>query len=168
MSRAAATSSGGGGTPLSSLPFAQLQAILNSENEGITDRSPKEWFERALRESELAILAERKQRKEEMFLCYTKACHYYVNAKMHPDFASVKRGDANWATRVKDFKEVSIARSWAWSCEGKGDRMWADKRVQTYEAYLNKAKELKEVLRRRDVERDGSVMRLRSGRAGLS
>jgi ubiquitin carboxyl-terminal hydrolase 8 len=81
--------------------------MLGINNESTTDRSPKDWFERALRESELAILAERKQRKEDMFLCYTKACHFYTNTKMHPDFAAVRKSDPNWGTRVKDFREVS-------------------------------------------------------------
>lgn len=92
--------------PLSSIPFSQLQAMLNADNESVTDRTPKDWFERALRESELAILAERKNKREEMFLCYTKACSFYTSARMHPDFAGVKKGDANWAARVKDFKDV--------------------------------------------------------------
>lgn len=93
--------------PLSSLTFSQLQGMLNADNESVTDRTPKDWFERALRESELAILAERKNKKEEMFLCYTKACSFYANVRMHPEFSSVKKGDPNWATRVKDFKDVS-------------------------------------------------------------
>lgn len=93
--------------PLSSLPLAQLQSLVNADNESVTDRTPKDWFERAVRESELSVLAARKQRKEEMFLCYTKACQYYMHARMHPDFGTVKKNDTNWAQRVKDFKEVS-------------------------------------------------------------
>lgn len=107
MSRPAAPASGQSYSSSSSHTLAQLQGLLGIENESTTDRSPKDWFERALRESELAILAERKQRKEDMFLCYTKACHYYVNTKMHPDFSAVRKGDPNWGTRVKDFREVS-------------------------------------------------------------
>jgi hypothetical protein len=95
------------GPPLSSLTFAQLQPLINANNETVDDRTPKDWFERAVRESELSVLAARKQRKEEMFLCYTKACQYYMNARMHPDFGAVKKSDPNWGTRVKDFKEVS-------------------------------------------------------------
>ena len=110
MSRPAAP---GSGQPPTSHTLAQLQSLLGIENESTTDRSPKDWFERALRESELAILAERKQRKEDMFLCYTKACHFYVNTKMHPDFAAVRKGDPNWGTRVKDFREVR-------RCSGRG------------------------------------------------
>jgi ubiquitin carboxyl-terminal hydrolase 8 len=130
--------------PLSSLPLAQLQALINADNEGVTDRTPKDWFERAVRESELSVLAARKQRKEEMFLCYTKACQFYMNARMHPDFASVKKTDANWAQRVKDFKEVST----------RVEKPSSDADQQTHEAYLGKAKELKEALKKRDVERD--------------
>jgi ubiquitin carboxyl-terminal hydrolase 8 len=134
--------------PLSSLPLSQLQALINVENESLTDRTPKDWFERAVRESELSVLAARKQRKEEMFLCYTKACQFYMNARMHPDFGSTKKGDANWAQRVKDFKEVSDRVSISESDEMKLIK-------QTHEAYLGKAKELKEALKKRDIERDG-------------
>lgn len=94
------------GPALSSLTFAQLQPLINANNESVDDRTPKDWFERAVRESELSVLAARKQRKEEMFLCYTKACQYYTNARMHPDFGAVKKSDPNWGARVKDFKEV--------------------------------------------------------------
>jgi ubiquitin carboxyl-terminal hydrolase 8 len=137
--------------PLSSLPLAQLQALINADNESVTDRTPKDWFERAVRESELSVLAARKQRKEEMFLCYTKACQYYMHARMHPDFGTVKKNDANWGQRVKDFKEVSCESEWL------SDGMLIK---QTHEAYLGKAKELKEALKKRDLERDGSVTSL--------
>jgi hypothetical protein len=94
--------------PLSSLTLSQIQTLAN-DSEGITDRSPRDWFERARHEADLAVLAERKGEKEEMFLAYTRACAAYANAKMHPDFAGAKRADAHWANRVKDFKEVSGA-----------------------------------------------------------
>jgi ubiquitin carboxyl-terminal hydrolase 8 len=92
--------------PLSSLTLSQIQTLAN-DPEGITDRSPRDWFERARHEADLAVLAERKGKKEEMFLAYTRACAAYANVKMHPDFAGAKRADAHWANRVKDFKEVS-------------------------------------------------------------
>ncbi|RSH85154.1 ubiquitin-specific protease doa4 [Saitozyma podzolica] len=118
--------------PLSSLTLSQIQTLAN-DSEGITDRSPRDWFERARHEADLAVLAERKGKKEEMFLAYTRACAAYANAKMHPDFAGAKRADAHWANRVKDFKE-------------------------TYDIYLHKAKDIKESLKTRDIERaDGGL-----------
>jgi ubiquitin carboxyl-terminal hydrolase 8 len=110
---------GAGGPPLSSLTFAQLQLLINANNEAVDDRTPKDWFERAVRESELSVLAARKQRKEEMFLCYTKACQYYTNARMHPDFGMVKKSDPNWGVRVKDFKEVGIGIQGCWFRRGR-------------------------------------------------
>lgn len=90
--------------PLANLPFVSIQALAN-DLEPVEARSPKEWFERAKHEADLALIAERKGKKEEMFLAYTKACSCYVNCKLHPDFKSTK-SDTHLATRIKDFKEV--------------------------------------------------------------
>ncbi|WVF68021.1 hypothetical protein IAT40_002783 [Kwoniella sp. CBS 6097] len=117
--------------PLNTLPFASLQALAN-ENQDITSQSPKAWFMRATHEVDLAVIAERAKKKEETFLAYTRACQAYVNAKMHPSFSEEKKADPQWAQRVKDFKP-------------------------SYDTYLVKAKELKEELRRRDVEKSGSA-----------
>jgi ubiquitin carboxyl-terminal hydrolase 8 len=92
--------------PLSSLPFSQIQQLATYP-EHITDFSPKEWFDRARHETDLAIIAERKNKKEEMFIAYSKAFSCYYNAKVHPEFGEVKKSDPVWGNRVKDFKEVS-------------------------------------------------------------
>lgn len=92
--------------PLSSLPLAQIQAIAN-DGEEVTSRSPREWFERARHEADLAVIAERGHKKEEMFLAYTKACKAYTSAVSHPNFAKERQADKQWAARVHDFKEVS-------------------------------------------------------------
>ena len=92
--------------PLSSLPLSTLQAMTN-HMESITERSPRDWFERARYEAEKAVLAERKGNKEEMFLTYTRACQCYMYCRTHPDYAEEKRKDPAWAMRFKDFKEVS-------------------------------------------------------------
>jgi ubiquitin carboxyl-terminal hydrolase 8 len=99
--------------PLSTLPLSQIQALAN-DSESITDRPPRDWFERARHEADLAVIAERKGKKEEMFLAYTRACAAYMNVKMHPDFGVAKKGDAHWAGRVKDFKEVSAIPNVEW------------------------------------------------------
>lgn len=92
--------------PLSSLTLPELIAQAGFP-ESITDRTPKEWFDRARHEADLAVLAERKGKKEEVFVAYTRCCNAYTNVKMHPDFKEVRKGDAHWTQRVKDFSEVS-------------------------------------------------------------
>lgn len=92
--------------PLSSLPVSGLVSLATFP-ESLTDRTPKEWFDRARHEADLAVLAERKGKKEEMFVAYSKCCTAYANVKMHPDIKDVRKGDAHWAQRVKDFSEVS-------------------------------------------------------------
>lgn len=94
--------------PLSSLPLSALLAQTNFA-EGTTDRTPKEWFDRARHEADLAVIAERKGRKEEVFVAYSRCCGAYANVKMHSDFKEVKKADAHWAGRVKDFQDVSKA-----------------------------------------------------------
>ena len=131
--------------PLATVPFAQITAMLG-EMEGVTDLTPKAWFERARHEADLAVLAERKNKKEEMFLAYSRACQAYGNAKMHPEFGTVKSADSSWAGRVKDFKPVSCALEVI-----RSDLLTE----QTYDAFLHKAKELKEDLKKRPVETGG-------------
>ncbi|WVQ95581.1 hypothetical protein IAU59_002678 [Kwoniella sp. CBS 9459] len=117
--------------PLNTLPFPSLQALAN-EQQDIQSQSPKAWFMRATHEVDLAVIAERAKKKEETFLAYTRACQAYVNAKMHPQFSEEKKLDPQWAQRVKEFKP-------------------------SYETYLVKAKDLKEELKRRDVEKNAST-----------
>lgn len=93
--------------PLSSLPFTSIQSLA-SYPEPLTAFTPKAWFDRARHEADLAIIAERKNKKEEMFIAYTKACQCYANAKLHPDSADVRKSDPVWANRLKDFKEVCL------------------------------------------------------------
>lgn len=95
--------------PLTSLPLAQL-VLLASYEEDISQLSPRAWFDRTQHESNLAVLAERRGKKEEMFVAYTKCCTAYSNARMHPTYAQERKGDAHWAGRVKSFKEVSWLR----------------------------------------------------------
>ncbi|OCF30719.1 hypothetical protein I316_07605 [Kwoniella heveanensis BCC8398] len=116
--------------PLNTLSFSSLQALAN-EQQDIQSQTPKAWFMRATHEVDLAVIAERTKKKEETFLAYTRACQAYVNAKMHPQFSEEKKSDPQWAQRVKEFKP-------------------------SYETYLVKAKDLKEDLKRRDVEKNGS------------
>ncbi|EIW69824.1 hypothetical protein TREMEDRAFT_30214 [Tremella mesenterica DSM 1558] len=113
--------------PLSSLPLTHITAMAN-DLDPPTDRSPKDWFERARHEADLAVIAERKGRKEEMFLAYTRAAACYTHARLHPDYSKVKSEDSSWAQRIKDFKP-------------------------TYDAFVSKAKEIKEILKQRPVER---------------
>nr|XP_019008054.1 uncharacterized protein I206_07222 [Kwoniella pini CBS 10737]OCF46835.1 hypothetical protein I206_07222 [Kwoniella pini CBS 10737] len=117
-------------TSLTSVPLTDLQSMA-SYDEDIQSRSPKEWFDRAKHEADLAILAERSNRKEEMFLAYTRSCQAYSYCKMHPGLKDLKKSDSHWNERVKDFKE-------------------------TYEAFLGKAKDIKEQLKKRDVETNGA------------
>ncbi|WRT70548.1 uncharacterized protein IL334_007546 [Kwoniella shivajii] len=123
--------------PLSSLPFSDLQGMA-SYNEPMESRSPKEWFDRAKHEADLAVLAERSGKKEEMFLAYTRSCQAYSYCKMHPSNKDLRKTDPHWTERVKDFKE-------------------------TYEIFLGKAKEMKEQLKKRDVEQNGSLTTPRPG-----
>lgn len=120
--------------PLSSLPLSALVAQA-SFSESPTDRTPREWFDRAKHEADLAVLAERKGKKEEVFVAYSRCCTAYANVKLHPDFKEAKKGDAHWTQRVKDFQEV---------------RRVLIELIQTYDAYIAKAKEIKEVLRQRE------------------
>ncbi|KAK6906785.1 hypothetical protein I203_100772 [Kwoniella mangroviensis CBS 8507] len=116
--------------PLSSLPFSELQTLA-SYNEDMESRSPKEWFDRAKYEADLAILAERSGKKEEMFLAYTRSCQAYTYAKMHSKTRDLRKTDPHWSERIKDFRE-------------------------TYDVFLVKAKEMKEQLKKRDVETNGA------------
>ncbi|WWD20590.1 hypothetical protein CI109_105066 [Kwoniella shandongensis] len=124
-------------TPLSNLPLSELQSLAN-ELDSPLSRSPKEWFDRARHETDLAILAERKGKKEDMFVAYTRALACYTHCRMHPDFGDMKKKDQHWATRVKEFKE-------------------------TYDVFLTKAKEIKEQLKLRDVEQGSSQSSSRPG-----
>nr|XP_019051247.1 hypothetical protein I302_01696 [Kwoniella bestiolae CBS 10118]OCF30177.1 hypothetical protein I302_01696 [Kwoniella bestiolae CBS 10118] len=123
--------------PLSTLLFSDLQSLA-SYNEDMESRSPKEWFDRARHEADLAILAERGGKKEEMFLAYTRSCQAYSFVKMHPKSRDLKKADPHWSERVKDFRE-------------------------TYDVFLVKAKEIKEQLKKRDVETNGSIPSPRPG-----
>lgn len=90
--------------PLTNLPFAAIQALAN-DLEPTERLAPKEWFERAKYEADKALIAERKGKKEEMWLAYTKSCACYTNCKSHPAFKDVK-SDPHLAVRIKDFKDV--------------------------------------------------------------
>ncbi|ORY35841.1 hypothetical protein BCR39DRAFT_512474 [Naematelia encephala] len=113
--------------PLSTLSLSQLQAMAN-DMDALTDRAPRDWFERACYETDRAVIAERNRKKEDMFLAYTRAAQCYVNCRMHPSYAAEKKKDPQWGNRVKEFKE-------------------------TYEAFLAKAKEVKDALKAREVEK---------------
>ncbi|KAK8850408.1 hypothetical protein IAR55_004326 [Kwoniella newhampshirensis] len=123
--------------PLSTLPLSSLQALANDLDSPLS-RSPKEWFDRARHETDLAVLAERKGKKEDMFVAYTRALSCYTNCKMHPDFGDAKKKDPHWGGRVKEFKE-------------------------TYDVFLTKAKDIKEQLKLRDVEKGSSQPSSRPG-----
>lgn len=93
------------------LPTPPISSLLAQTTlESITDRTPKEWFDRAKHEADLAVLAERKGKKEEVFVAYTRCCTAYANVKMHPDYKEAKK-DTHWAGRVKDFQQVSDLRA---------------------------------------------------------
>lgn len=74
----------------------------------ITDHTARQWFEIARYEAEKAILAERRNKKEEMFVQYVRTCQAYSNCKMHPGYSEEKKKDSSLGHRVKDFKEVSL------------------------------------------------------------
>jgi ubiquitin carboxyl-terminal hydrolase 8 len=123
--------------PLDKASFSQIQTLA-TDMEAIEQRTPREWFDRALRQVDLAHIAERKSKKEEMYIAYTKLCACYANCRMHPKFGAMKKEDSATAGRVKEFKDVSGI-----SVVDRADR-------QTYEESLRKAQQLREELRKRE------------------
>jgi ubiquitin carboxyl-terminal hydrolase 8 len=132
-------------TSLHNVPLAKLQELAN-ESGPVESLSPKAWFEKARFEAEKAIMAERFNKPEELFVAYLRAIQYYTKTRSHLDFNEVKKKDPAWASRVKDFKEVRSRATF----DSSGRLVLTDK---TYEAFLGKAKALKEKLRERQVER---------------
>nr|XP_018259897.1 uncharacterized protein I303_07969 [Kwoniella dejecticola CBS 10117]OBR82055.1 hypothetical protein I303_07969 [Kwoniella dejecticola CBS 10117] len=122
---------------LTSMPLVDLQSMAQY-SEDIASYSPKEWFQRAVHEADLAVMAERSKKKEEMFLAYTRSCQAYNNCRMHPASKDLKKSDPHWHERVKDFKE-------------------------TYDAFLNKGKDIKEQLKKRDARLSYDSMSSRPG-----
>lgn len=92
--------------PFSSLPISTLTELAN-DFEPLLSISPKQWFEKALYEAEKAVLAQRFNNTEELFIAYVRACQCYSNTKVHPKYLEEKKKDASWAKRVTDFKDVS-------------------------------------------------------------
>lgn len=117
--------------PLSSLPLSHIQTLA-TYSEQIPDFTPKEWFDRARHEVDLAIIAERKNKKEEMFIAYSKAFTCWFNTRSHPDFGEVKKADPVWGNRVKDFKEVSgflcISLVDQWQGIQEENKYWEDRK----------------------------------------
>ena len=124
---------------------------MANDMDGLTEHSPRGWFERARHEADKAVLAERRGKKEEMFLTYARACQSYSNTKMHPAYGDERKKDPSWAARVKDFREVGGV---GWSTAVRGGIDAAG--VQTYEAFLGKAKETKDLLKSRPIETEGN------------
>lgn len=92
--------------PLSSLTVSELQSLIGADD--THSYSPKQWLDRAQHEADLAVLAERRGKKEDMFVAYSRCVNAYMNVLTHRDYGAVKKGDAAWAGRVKAFKEVRI------------------------------------------------------------
>jgi ubiquitin carboxyl-terminal hydrolase 8 len=94
-------------TSLSSLPISSLAELAN-DFEPLSATLPRQWFEKALYEAEKAVLAQRYNNTEELFVAYVRACKCYTNVKGHPKFVEEKKKDPTWAKRVNDFKEVRL------------------------------------------------------------
>jgi len=92
---------------MTGLPLSELQVLINdlSSPESL---SPREWFERARLEADKAILAERRDKKEEMYVAYVRACLCYTNCKAHSGIIEERKKNTVWGERVKGFKEVSL------------------------------------------------------------
>jgi ubiquitin carboxyl-terminal hydrolase 8 len=91
---------------MSSLPLSALQALANDIGP-VNAHTPREWFERARMEADKAILAERRDKKEEMFVAYVRAIGSYTNLRAHEAWNDERKRDPAWGERVKAFKEVS-------------------------------------------------------------
>jgi ubiquitin carboxyl-terminal hydrolase 8 len=122
---------------MSGLTLAELQGLIVADEDSAY--TPKQWLDRAQHEADLAVLAERRGKKEDMFVAYSRCYKAFMMAQTHSDYAAMKKADPNFGLRIKAFKEVS-------STVERTD--W-----QTSDAYLSRAKDLKEVLKQRDVEK---------------
>lgn len=89
--------------------MGELQQMA-AYDEDMLQLTPRQWFDRTLHEADLAVLAERRGKREEMFVAYMRCCSAYMNAKMHPQSAAERKSDAHWAQRLKGFKEVCQIR----------------------------------------------------------
>lgn len=89
--------------------FEQLK-VLAFDNSPVETFDPKQWFNTALRQAEMAKQAERRGSKADMFVAYTRLATAYNNALHHPRIREARAADTAWATRVADFKRV---RRWS-------------------------------------------------------
>lgn len=93
---------------LTNVPLVKLQELSN-DSSPVESQSPKAWFEKARFEAEKATIAERFNKPEELFVAYIRAVQYYTRTKSHTEYNEVRKKDAVWAGRVKDFKEASYS-----------------------------------------------------------
>lgn len=125
--------------PLSSVSLAGLQAMAN-DLDPITDHTARQWFEIARYEAEKAILAERRNKKEEMFVQYVRTCQAYSNCKMHPGYSEEKKKDSSLGHRVKDFKEVCRTSCCSAERYRPTKRSWAKRKRSRSRSRLERSK----------------------------
>lgn len=90
------------------MTLAELSALVAADEDSAY--SPKQWFDRAQREADLAVLAERRGKREEMFVAYSRCCKAYMMVQTHKDYSATKKADPNFGGRIKAFKEVRQCR----------------------------------------------------------